>query len=265
MADKKLYWERMKYFQKMLKLNKTAFTEKIKHIIGYSKSGLYSKFEREGIDLNRAAKFARTFNIKMEVFAGEDQKLFESCAMESIIEYYQVKGQHSTFDLSSLKEHRNIIKSLDGYWLEVTAGSEHQNYNIGKFSSKANNFKYNGISYDAKGVLHHSWDTVSMYFEHDLAGIYYIYKLIKIGSMHNVQYGFGFLKTEYNEQQQAWGLLGGYYLNAEKETSPINTLMFRLDQLARKLEKENKYKLGGNSPKSHRALVQYLIANKPDF
>lgn len=265
MTPKKLYWERMKFFQKILKLNKTEFTEKIKHIIGYYKSGLYSKFEKEGIDLNRAVKFARSFNLKMEVFTSEDQAFFERRALESMVEYYQVKGQHSGFGISGLKEHRSIIKSLDGYWLEVTPDPGLHNYSIGRFSSKGNNFKYNGISYSKKGFPGYSWNTVSMHFERDVEGVYYVYKLIKIGSMHNVQYGFGFLKTQFDEYQKRWGLLGGYYLDAVEKTSPKNTLMFRLDPLVDRLEKEGKYTLAGNSPEDHKALIQYLTVNQPDF
>lgn len=263
LAGKRLYWQRMTFFRKLLKLNKTEFTEKIKPIIGYRKSGLYSKFEKEGIDLDKALRFARFFNIKMEVFANEDQDLFERSAMQSIIEYYQVKGHQSGFGLSGLKQHRSILKSLKGYWLEVIEDPASNDYSIGKFSSTANNFQYNGVSYNVDGNPQYSWNTVSMHFERDAEEIYYIYKLRKLGAMHNVQFGFGFLKTEYNEYEKNWGLFGGYYLNAEENTSPKNTLMFRMDRIAEKLEKAEQYRLKGNSPEDHKQFIQYLIAHKP--
>lgn len=265
MAIKKLYWERMKFFQKMLKLNKTEFSEKIKPMIGYNKKDAYSKFEKEGIDLEKAVKFAQSFSITKDVFTSQNQSFFERRVLRAIIEHYQVKGQNAGFGVSGLKEHRNILKSLNGYWLEVIGDPKNHNYSIGRFSSKSQNFKYNGVSYNTKGVPGYSWNTVSMHFERDVEGIYYIYKLLKIGLMHNVQYGFGFLKTEFSEYHKTWGLFGGYYLNAEENTSPKNMIMFRLDTLADKLKKAGKYDLSGNSPEDHRAFIQYLITNTSDF
>ncbi|MEO1518101.1 MAG: hypothetical protein AAFV95_23980 [Bacteroidota bacterium] len=203
----------------------------------------------EGIDSKDIIK--ETGDLLIEKLQYENQKLIDKNAyLINLLNKVQYERQ-----LEGLE----ILKNLQGYWLEIIFSDEQRQFSIGRFiyNEIKKEYEFNGINYKNSGKEFYEWNTIKMVSDFNKNRLYYLYSVIKFEAMNREDYGLGMVQIKPNNKG-VWEIKKGFFTDAHEATTAKSFFVVKLEIVAKFLS----FNESLDKEKNHRKLIKKIVENK---